>query len=228
MLKSVLEFVEKQTAASLQQKKSFRAAWYNEWFRLFLSAYEPGAKVVYTSLYAFPMEILAACDVIPFDFEVAGSIISSTDWGVPTMAEAESRGYSTDLCSFHRTDLGALCRNDFPVPDLLLTTSYYCDGKAKTNDIVAHLTGKESLLLYAPRETNADSIHYVAEQFRQIAGRVAEVAGHPFDEDRLKDAVRHSNRSRKSHLKLLDALKNRPSPWNGSESHCIRHQRKSL
>jgi benzoyl-CoA reductase/2-hydroxyglutaryl-CoA dehydratase subunit BcrC/BadD/HgdB len=217
MLKDILEFVEQQTTKAIQEKTSFRAAWYNEWFRLFLKAYEPDTKVVYTSSYAFPMEILAACDVIPFDFEVAGSIISSTDMAIPTMEEAEIHGYSRDLCSFHRTDLGAVFKNDFPEPDLLITTSYYCDGKAKTNDILSHMLGKEAFLLYTPREINKDSISYVANQLRQVASKISEVTGQKFDEDRLKETVRQSNQSRNTHLTLLDVLKNRPFPWSGSD-----------
>jgi len=72
MFKEMLTVMSEQTAQSLAERVSFRASWYKEWADLFLKAYAPDAKVVYTSLYAFPMEILAAFDVAPFDFEIAG------------------------------------------------------------------------------------------------------------------------------------------------------------
>jgi benzoyl-CoA reductase/2-hydroxyglutaryl-CoA dehydratase subunit BcrC/BadD/HgdB len=217
MLKTILGMMEQQTAEALKTKRSFRASWYHEWAKLFLKAFEPGNKVVYTSLYAFPMEILAACDVVPFDFEIAGSLISSTPAGVPTMAEAEERGYSRDLCSFHRVGLGAVFKNYFPEPDLLITTSFYCEGKAKANDVLASIAGKESLLLDIPQEVTRETVHYVEGQLRRIAARIAETAGHSFDEDRLKEALRNSNRSRKATLRILDLLKHNPSPWNGTD-----------
>lgn len=215
MYETMLQMMQEQTASALQEKESARALWLNEWAKLFLKAYEPGAKVVYTSAYAFPMELIAAFDVVPFDFEVAGAMISSTEMGVPTMNAAEERGYAMDVCSFHRASLGACYLNYFPRPDLLLTTSYYCDQKAKTNELISLLYGKEPYLLYTPAEINGDSIKYVEKQLRGVAGKLASVAGHQLDEDRLKEAVRSSNRARRSRLKLLDLQKHRPAPWGG-------------
>lgn len=218
MLKSILEMLEHHTGEALKEKRGFRNLWYNEWARLFLEAFDPGDRpVVYTSIYAFPTEILAACDVVPFDFEIGGVFLATTDRGVPTMQVAEERGYSTDICSFHRTSLGALFNNYFPEPDLFVTTSFYCDGKAKTSDIISSMLGKESHFLWVPQEITTESIRYVESQLRTIATRIAEVAGHEFDEDRLRETVRSSNRSRKATLKILELLKHSPSPWNGQD-----------
>lgn len=216
MFKTMLEVMEQQSSPAVEAG-SAGALWVNEWAKLFRKAFEPDQKVVYTSVYAFPMELIAAFDVVPFDFEVAGAMISSTEMGVPTMKEAEDRGYAMDVCSFHRAALGAAYKDYFPVPDLLVTTSYYCDQKSKTNELLSVLHGKEAFLLYAPSEINRDSVSYVEKQLRQAARKLSEVAGHELDEDRLKEAVRSSNRARKSHLRLLDLLKHRPAPWGGSQ-----------
>jgi benzoyl-CoA reductase/2-hydroxyglutaryl-CoA dehydratase subunit BcrC/BadD/HgdB len=217
MFKTMLQMMEQQAMSTLEQKESPGALWFQEWAKLFLKAYEPGQKVIYTSVYAFPSELLTAFDVVPFDFEVAGAMIASTDMGVPTMREAEDRGYAMDVCSFHRTPVGAFHNNYFPEPDLLLTTSYYCDQKAKMNEILSLLYGKETFLLYAPSEINKASIGYVEKQLRQIADKLCDITGKKLDEDRLKEAIRSSNRARRSHLKLLDLLKHRPAPWGGGE-----------
>ncbi len=216
MFKTMLEMMAQQSE-SAAEAGSAAAMYMNEWAKLFLKGFEPDQKVVYTSVYAFPMELLAAFDVVPFDFEVGGAMIASTEMGVPTMKEAEDRGYTMDVCSFHRSSLGASYMDYFPKPDLLLTTSYYCDQKAKTNELLSAFHNKEQFLLYAPSEINRDSISYVEKQLRQIAQKLAKIAGHKFDEDRLKEAVRSSNRARKSQFKLLDLLKHRPAPWGGSQ-----------
>jgi benzoyl-CoA reductase/2-hydroxyglutaryl-CoA dehydratase subunit BcrC/BadD/HgdB len=191
-----------------------RAAWMNEWARSMLDAYEPGKTVVYTSCYAFPGELLAAFDVAQFDFEFAAAMFGLTGAAAPILTEAEGRGCPMDMCSLHRLALGGVFRDEFPRPDLLITTSYYCDQKAKTNDIVARLYGAEPLLLEAPSAVTTDSVRYVERQLRQIAERIAEVAGQRFDEERLRESVRSSNRARRSHLKLLELLKHRPAPWS--------------
>ncbi len=217
MYKTMLKTMEEMTASVLDQKQSPGALFRNEWAKLFLKAFEPGRKVVYTSVYAFPMELLAAFDVVPFDFEVAGAMLSSTDTGVEMMKEAEDRGYAMDVCSFHRCSLGASFSEYFPVPDLLLTTSYYCDQKAKTNEILSLFHQREPFLVYAPWEISKESVRYVEKQLRQIAEKLEEITGDRLDEDRLKEAVRSSNRARKSHLKLLEVLKRCPVPWGGGD-----------
>jgi benzoyl-CoA reductase/2-hydroxyglutaryl-CoA dehydratase subunit BcrC/BadD/HgdB len=217
MYKKMLQIMEAQTGAALGERGGARLLWFNEWAKFMLRAFEPERKVVYSSLYAFPGEILAAFDVAPFDFELASGMIASTDMGVPLMGEAESRGYSLDVCSFHRISLGASHMEHFPTPDLLVTTSFYCDGKVKTNEILARMHGKESMLLYVPSEISKDSVRYVEKQLRQITEKIGEVAGQRFDEDRLRAAVRSSNRARRSQLKLLDLLKHRPAPWGGNQ-----------
>jgi len=163
------------------------------------------------------MELLAAFDVAPFDFEIASSMLATTELGVPTMKEAENRGYAMDVCSFHRTALGASFSEYFPAPEILLTTSYYCDQKAKTNEILALLHGKESFLLAVPATVSKASVAYVEKQLREVAAKLGEITGQKLDEDRLKEAVRSSNRARRSHLELLDLLKHSPTPWGGDQ-----------
>lgn len=217
MFKTMLEMMEQLGKTEIEEGKEAHGLWFNEWAKLFLKAYEPDTKVVYTSVYAFPMELIAAFDVVPFDFEIGGAIISNTEMGIPTMNEAEDRGYAMDVCSFHRSAIGASYKDYFPEPDILLTTSYYCDQKAKTNEILSLLYGKDAFLLYTPSEITKDSVSYVEKQLRQVADKLGDVAGHELDEDRLKEAIRSSNRARESRLKLIDLLKHCPAPWGGME-----------
>ena len=217
MFKTMLQLMVEQAETALAEKESAGWLWIREWGKLFLRAYEPDRKVVYTAIYAFPMELLSAFDVAPFDFEIASSMLATTELGVPTMKEAEDRGYAMDVCSFHRTALGASFNEYFPAPEILLTTSYYCDQKAKTNEILALLHGKESFLLSVPAEVSSASVAYVEKQLRQVADRLGEITGQRLDEDRLKEAVRSSNRARKSHLELLELLKHRPAPWGDGQ-----------
>jgi benzoyl-CoA reductase/2-hydroxyglutaryl-CoA dehydratase subunit BcrC/BadD/HgdB len=214
MLKQILQSTVQPSAALTSQAASPQVVWMNEWARLMLDAYEPGKTVVYTSCYAFPGELLAAFDVAQFDFELAVAMFGLTGSAIPRLTEAEDRGCPMDMCSLHRLALGGVFRDEFPKPDLLITTSYYCDQKTKTNDIIARLYGAEPLLLEAPSAVTADSVRYVEKQLRHIAERIAEVAGQRLDEDRLKEAVRSSNRARRSHLTLLELLKHRPAPWS--------------
>lgn len=215
MYEDMMRAMERQTGEAFRETGGARSLWMNEWAKLVLRAFDPDQKVVYVSAYAFPLELTAAFDVVPFDFELASGMIGSTQMGVPTMLEAEEGGYSQDICSFHRIAVGASHLDYFPKPDLLLTTSFYCDGKAKTNELLSNLYEKEAMLLQVPAEISSDAVRYVERQLRQMANRIAAVAGQPLDEDRLKEAVRSSNRARRSQQKMLGLLKHRPAPWGG-------------
>jgi benzoyl-CoA reductase/2-hydroxyglutaryl-CoA dehydratase subunit BcrC/BadD/HgdB len=213
----MIQAMERQSGDALAKTGGARSLWMHEWSKLILRAFEPDQKVIYASAYAFPMEILAAFDVVPFDFELASGMIGTTETSVPTMLECEDRGYSQDICSFHRIALGAHHLDHFPEPDLLVTTSFYCDGKTKTNEILSILHGKEAMHLQVPAEISEDALRYVEQQLREIASKISATVGQPLDEDRLKEAVRSSNRARKCQLRMLDLLKHRPAPWGGRE-----------
>jgi benzoyl-CoA reductase/2-hydroxyglutaryl-CoA dehydratase subunit BcrC/BadD/HgdB len=217
MLKMMLSEMKRQATEALAVRHDARALWFAEWANLFLAAYDTDRPVVYTSFYAFPMEILHACDVAPFDFELGASMLLTLPVGADLIGEADDRGYSPDICSFHRASLASYWRDYLPEPDLLITTSYYCTGKGRTSEILSHLYGKPGYLLSVPQEITTESVRYVAGQLREIAGKVAALTGSPFDEERLREAVRHSNRARASHLKLLDLLAHRPAPWGGNQ-----------
>ena len=215
MLKLMLTEMKRQATEALSRKEDARARWFAEWAKLFLAAYETGRPVVYTSFYAFPMEILHSCDVAPFDFELGASMLLTLDVGADLIGEAEDRGYSPDICSFHRAAAASYYRDYFPSPDLLISTSFYCGGKSRASEILSRLAGKPARLLSVPQEISAVSIRYVSGQLRQVAQDVAALTGAPFDEDRLREAVKNSNRARASHLALLDLLSHRPAPWGG-------------
>ena len=84
MYRQMLEMVADRTASVLAEKEIPGMLYRNEWAKTFLKAYEPDQKVIYTSVYAFPMELLAAFDVVPFDFEVAGAMMSNMGPGLPS------------------------------------------------------------------------------------------------------------------------------------------------
>ena len=215
MFQTMMKAMEQGMDDALKAGENARALWFREWARENLRAFDPERKVVYITAYAFPMEILRAFDVAPFDFELSGAMIGTTEMGVPILEASEEQGFSRDICSFHRAGVGAHLKGLFPEPDLLITTSYYCDGKVKTNEILSRMYNKDSCLLYVPHEINKDSIHYVESQLRDIVRKLEKVAGQSLDEDRLKQAVRNSNQAMKSRKRMLELLKHRPAPWGG-------------
>jgi len=179
-------------------------------------AYDDDVKTVYVSGYAFPTELLRAFDVVPFDFEIACNNLpeATSGNGSAIMITSENEGYSRDICSFDRLIIACMLKGMLPKGDLYLTSSYYCHGKAKANEIVANFEGKESVLFDVPHEISASSIQYVTEQLKDIASRLEAVTGKKLDMDRLKEAVRWSNKARSSLQRINELMKEKPFPYN--------------
>ena len=204
----------------LKQKSSAWSMFVKEMASTFVRAFDEDAKVVWVSCYAFPMELLWAFNVVPFDFEIACNLLPEATGGRGSsiMIEAEKQGFSRDICSFYRLALGAHLKGIVPKGDLYLTSSYYCNGKAKTNEIIARGQGKESILFEVPNEISPSSITYVASQLKGIASRLEDLTGEKLDEDKLRDVVRRSNNARISYQQVNEMMKAKPSPWDGNKA----------
>jgi len=218
MLKSFYEGMKKSAEEECQKRPRAWLMYVIQMTSTLLKAFEDDAKVVWTTYYSFPMELLAAFDVVPFDFEIGCNLLPGVDpkGCVDIMTKAEDRGYSIDLCSFHRLALGSYFLGYFPKADLLLTTSHFCDGKTKANQIFAQYYGKEAMMLDVPNELSKESVAYVSNQLQGIAHKLEEVSGHKLDFDRLQECVRASNRARIAYGRLGELWKTKPFPWDGS------------
>lgn len=215
MLKAMLSEMKKRSQAALEKRLSPRSMWFSQWAETMLRAFDKNMPTVFTTYYTFPMEILAAFDVAHFDFELAASMLASTEFVEPLLSRADDLGYDTDICSFHRACMGAHDMSLYPESKLLLTTSSFCNGKWKVNETLSRSINAEPYLVSIPQDISTESIRYVASQLREATEKISAVTGQSFDIDRLREAIRISNRARTSHLRMLECLKHRPAPWGG-------------
>ena len=79
----------------------------------------------------FPVEILKALDFYTFYPENHGAICGASRQSQAISMEAENQGYSRDLCSYARTDIGALLSGvtpikKIPAPDILVACTNIC------------------------------------------------------------------------------------------------------
>jgi benzoyl-CoA reductase/2-hydroxyglutaryl-CoA dehydratase subunit BcrC/BadD/HgdB len=218
MLKKYYENMKSTLEAQDAQKPRAFNKFNIEMAKFFLDAFEGRKKVVWTSFYSFPMELMAAFDVAPFDYEIATNLLPLLDpeGSVNIMSRAEEEAYSTDLCSFHRLAMGCQLMGYMPKADLLISSSYFCDGKARLNNVLANYHGKEAVTLDVPNRITRESVDYVAGQLKAIAAKLEDVAGHKLDNERLVQCVRECNNARRSYVKIAEIYKSKPYPWNGS------------
>jgi len=217
MLKSFYEGMKKSAEEEFEKRPRAWSMYSTQLASTVLRAFDEDAKVVWTSWDTFPMELLAAFDVATFDLVYGPNLLAALDpkGCADIMARAEARGYSLDLCSIYRLALGCCFQGYLPKADLLLSTSDYCDGKTKTNQILAQHYGKEALMLDIPNEISQESVAYVSGQLQVIARKLEEVSGHRLEIDRLRECIKAYNRARAAYGRLAELGKAKPFPWDG-------------
>jgi benzoyl-CoA reductase/2-hydroxyglutaryl-CoA dehydratase subunit BcrC/BadD/HgdB len=214
--KDITAFMEKR----LEERPRGYDLFAKEMSATIFRAFDENTRTAYVSGYAFPTELLWAFNVVPFDFEIACNNLpaAASGNGSSIMIHSENEGYSRDICSFDRLIVGCMLQGMLPKGDLYLTSSYYCHGKAKANEIVAASEGKESVLFDVPNEISASSIQYVTSQLKDIAARLEGITGESLDLDRLREAISWSNRARTILLEINTLMKHKPCPWDGARA----------
>lgn len=189
----ILRFVHQIQGRLFEEEGSARSLLFREISRQGVEAFERRAPVVWTTSYVFPMEFIAALGLIPVDFEIYAGLMSAANQTASILGAADRAGIPQDTCTIHRIAMGAALLDQLPRPDILLSTTHYCDGKAKTNELMAHHYGVEYLLLDMPLQDSEPARDYLESQLRAIFRRLCELVGTTPDEGLLSGPVRHFN-----------------------------------
>ena len=105
------------------------------------SAESNGKKVAWITSGG-PVEPLIVMDVIPVYPENYGAMIGASHMGGDLCEKAEAMGYSSDLCSYARADIGCAPVNGGPIgglpkPDMLICCNNICGTVMKWYEIQA-------------------------------------------------------------------------------------------
>ena len=190
-----------------------RAMLYQEIARRGLHAFKPGAKVVWTTAYALPMVLYQPFDLIPFDFEYAGSFLSAGGRAGESLETSNQLGYAVDTCSAHRMALGAEALGLFPHADLLISTTHFCDGKPKCNEIFKEKHGVPFYLIDIPLEKDPSALDYVEGQLRKIFSVLCRLFGRGEDESILVEPIRNYNQTLTLMEEVMRLRRQRPAPY---------------
>jgi len=208
----ILRFIHQFQSRVFQEEGSSRSLLFREVSRQGIEAFERRAPVVWTTSYVFPMEFIAALGLIPVDFEIYAGLMSAANQAGPLLGAADRAGIPQDTCTIHRIAMGAALLDQLPRPDILVSTTHYCDGKAKTNEFMAHHYGVEYLLLDMPFQDDPASREYLESQLLGIFRRLCEVAGKEPDEALLVGPIRHFNEMTRCLRRVNRIRQGSPSP----------------
>ena len=162
-------------------------------------------------------EIPLAMGFTPFMTEALGLIIPLIEkTGVQTYVDAtENAGYPADMCSFIKTSLGQVLKDELPTPRLILTTNSPCDSAMAGYIPIQERLGVPVFRMDHPFETNERSIEYYTRYLWKMIRFLEDETGERLDFDRLKEICEERNRASNYILEFRELLRARPCPVGG-------------
>lgn len=167
-----------------------------------------------------PVELLKALDFYVLYPENHGAVCGTMRVAEDICSEAENAGYSRDVCSYARTDIGTLLSGKTPVgrlpkPDLLMACTNICQTVLQWYRVLAHHFDVPLILIDTPfiyTEMTDHALAFVKRQLQEAIPLIEQVAGQSMDERKLDETMRLSWRASQLWMELLERCQHRPAP----------------
>jgi benzoyl-CoA reductase/2-hydroxyglutaryl-CoA dehydratase subunit BcrC/BadD/HgdB len=167
-----------------------------------------------------PVEFLKALDYYILYPENHAAVCGTMRVAEEMAIEAEDAGYSREICSYARTDIGGVLAGKTPVgrlprPDLLLACTNICQTVLSWYRVLAHHFQVPLVLIDTPFVYTEVTDHAVAFVMRQIEEAILtaeQVAGRSLEMDRLDEVGRLSKMASQLWMEILERCQHRPAP----------------
>jgi benzoyl-CoA reductase/2-hydroxyglutaryl-CoA dehydratase subunit BcrC/BadD/HgdB len=168
-----------------------------------------------------PVEIFKALDYYVLYPENHAAICGTARVAVDLSSKAEDAGYSRDICSYARTDFGALLSGKTPVgrlpkPDILVACTNICQTVLFWYRVLAHHFEVPLVLIDTPfvyyKEASPHAIAYVKNQLEEAIPVAEKVAGKRLVEQKLREVARLSKMASELWLEIMQRNAHQPAP----------------
>ena len=215
---------DKKTSKQLLQE--FTAKTYDE-----IREAKENGELIGWSTSNFPKEICQTFDLKIMYPENHSAAVAAKKGAIPFCEKAEGLGYSMDLCSYARINLGFVEREedfgfglDVPAPDFLCVSNNICTTVIKWYENLSHNLDIPFLLLDIPYNTDgyytANKTSYIKAQLQYIIDEFERITGKKFDYEKFHEILRISSINGALFTKALDLIgKNKPSPVSGFDGY---------
>jgi benzoyl-CoA reductase subunit B len=209
-----------QKEESMVLQKNMLAGYFDELSR----AKEDGKKVVYTFVPGNLTELIRAFDLIPVYPEINALQNGMRKRSDEYIAEAERAGFSEDVCTYVKCDVGMMLKGNvgptgkpLPPPDLLLLSYTGCFVFMKWFENLSALYDCPAAMLHIPYQADGkitpDMKDYVVRQIREsLVPALEKVSGKKLDEDKLRELLERSAMAEDGLVQALESARHKPSP----------------
>ncbi len=173
-----------------------------------------------------PVELLRAFNIHCAYPEQYAAIYSARKATVDLCEVAEAAGYSQDLCSYARSNIGGVLRPDLaplggmPKPDLLVACNNICGTVLKWYEVLARHFNVPLLVLDTPFLTDQltpQAKDFVLEQLYAMAADLEEITGRRFNEKKLAEQMNLSRKITSLWIETRQYCQASPSPLNAPD-----------
>jgi benzoyl-CoA reductase/2-hydroxyglutaryl-CoA dehydratase subunit BcrC/BadD/HgdB len=167
------------------------------------------------------MELLKALNYFIIYPENHAAICGAARKTVEISSEAEDAGYSQDICSYARTDIGTMLSGKTPVgrlpkPDLLLACTNICQTVLYWYRVLAQHFEAPLILIDTPfvyhEQAPDHAIDYVRQQLEAAIPIAEQVAGKQLEQKKLEEVARLGKLATELWLQILERNHHRPAP----------------
>lgn len=194
-----------------------------EYYADALKARDQGKLVAWVTSIA-PREFLEAMDIVTIYPENHNAAIAAKKGSMEMLEIAESMGYSNDICSYARVNLGYIEKWDsaagqIPKPDLLFCCNNICNTVTKWFEILSRRLNVPLIMIDLPFSHNPfpdeHAVNYIVSQFEVAIQKLERICGRPFEYEKFFEAQKLSNQAALLWKETMDMGKANPSPLNG-------------
>ncbi len=186
----------------------------------YLSRFAPGAKPVAWVTSGAPVELLRALDFYTIYPENHGALCGAQRMGPELCQAAEDQGYSADLCSYARIDIGHMFSGKTPAgrlpkPDLLFCSNNICQTVVYWYKVLAHRLGAPLVFFDTPfsyGEIRPGDIDYMVGQIKEMIPVLERAAGKSFDLERFIQVAELSRAASELWGQCLETMRAKPAP----------------
>ena len=188
-----------------------------------LEAKASGELVAWSTSIA-PQELLETMDIKVVYPENHAAAIGARKSAQEFIDYSEGKGYSNDLCSYARVNLGYMNIKDstagnIPMPDFIFCCSNICNTVIKWYENIAKELHIPMILFDMPfnhtYEVQDHSVKYIRGQLEKAISDLESIAGRKFDYDRFHEVMKLSSETAGWWKKASTLAQAKPSPLNG-------------
>ncbi len=150
--------------------------------------------------------------------------IGAKGGAIPLLETAEGLGYSVDLCSYARINLGYIktldcVADNIPLPDFIICCNNICNTLIKWYENIAAQLSIPMIMIDVPfnheRQVTQARVEYIKAQFTEAIGMLEKITGKDFDYERFYEVMRISAESCRYWKHAMSLAQQVPSPLNG-------------